>query len=495
MKKVKIIAIIMVYIGLILINTHVFAASKGKTINDTTRIREKASTSSSTVTLVSINQEVEIISKDGDWYKVKYKNNGKTYSGYIRSDMLDIEQKEEIKQEENKTEKEEEKTTESIENSTESDKTVDNTQGIEIKEGITAVLKSKTEIRILPLINSNITGNIAKKTEIRILEKLGAWTYIESEEKAGWVITSKLQENLTSETKNDKTEIKTEKETNKKEESKPVETTKKEDSTETKKEEQKMYISSQTVNLRKESNSNSTILKQLSRNKQVTVIEKVNNTWSKVEVDGITGYISSTYLSEKKTEVTSRGSEKSREEKKEENNKEETKEEESKKEETKKTENKTSETNKKEENKTSETVKKEESKTEEIKTSSKVTGNDIVKYARKYLGYKYVLGAASPKNGFDCSGLTSYVYSKNGYTLNRTSSAQASNGKKVSKSNLKVGDLVFFSQGSKKIGHVGIYIGGNEFIHAANPKKGVVITSLSNSYYSKNYVTARRIID
>ena len=122
MKKVKIIAMIaIIYIGLIVINTQVFAASMGKTINDTTRLREKASTSSSTVTLVSINQEVEIISQEGEWYKVKYKNNGKTYSGYIRSDMLDIDEKEEIKQEENKT-------TESIDISTESDETVDNSQ-------------------------------------------------------------------------------------------------------------------------------------------------------------------------------------------------------------------------------------------------------------------------------------------------------------------------------------------------------------------------------
>ena len=492
MKKVKIITLIaIIYIGLILINTQVYAASTGKTINDTTRLREKASTSSSTVTLISINQEVEIISQDGDWYKVKYKNNGKTYSGYIRSDMLDINEKEKIEQEENKT-------AENTENSTESGETVDNTQEIEIKEKNTGILKSKIEIRILPLINSSITGNISKKTEITILETLGNWTYIESEEQVGWVIASELQQKLTSKKDSSKQE-------NKKEENKPTETVKKEEvkkeettSTDSKKEEQqeesKMYISSQTVNLRKEANSSSTILKQLSRNKQVTVIEKVNNTWSKVKVDGITGYISSTYLSEKKTEVTSRGSEKSREEKEEEkittldSNKEDKKEE-NKKEEIKKEENKTTETAKKEETKAEDTSKKE------TNTSSKVTGSDIVKYAKKYLGYKYVLGAASPKKGFDCSGLTSYVYSKNGYTLNRTSAAQASNGKKVSKSNLKAGDLVFFSQGSKKIGHVGIYIGGNEFIHAANPKKGVVITSLSNSYYAKNYVTARRIID
>ena len=492
MKKVKIITIIaIIYIGLIFINTQVFATSKGKTINDTTRLREKASTSSSTVTLISINEEVEIISEDGEWYKVKYTSNGKTYSGYIRNDMLKTDSKETTKQDENKTEKEE-----NIDKSTQSEEPVDNTQEIEIKEENTGVLKSKIEIRILPLINSSITGNISKKTEITILETLGSWTYIESDEQAGWVITNTLQEKIKTETnkqENEVVETENKEETTKKEETKVTETAKKEETTETK---QKMYVSSQTVNLRKESNSTSAILKQLSRNTQVTVIEKVNNTWSKVEVDGITGYISSTYLSKKKTEVTSRGADTSREEKveeekKEEKKKEEVKKEETKKEDTKKQENKNTETNKKEQSKTEETPKKET----DTKTSSKVSGSDIVKSAKKYLGYKYVLGAASPKAGFDCSGLVYYVYGQKGYSLNRTSSAQASNGKKVSKSNLKAGDLVFFSQGSKKIGHVGIYIGGNEFIHAANPKKGVIITSLSNSYYAKRYVTARRIIN
>ena len=66
----------------------------------------------------------------------------------------------------------------------------------------------------------------------------------------------------------------------------------------------------------------------------------------------------------------------------------------------------------------------------------------------------------------------------------------------MSKSNLKAGDLVLFNNSSNtSIGHVGIYVGGGNFIHAANPKKGVIITSLSNSYYAKRYVTARRIIN
>lgn len=478
MKKVKIITITaIIYIGLILGNTKIFATSKGTTINDTTRMREKASTSSGTVTLISINQEVEILSEDGDWYKVKYTLNGKTYTGYIRNDLL-------------KTDKKEEKEQDKVKEETENEQTVENVQEIEIKEGNTGVLKNKIEIRILPLINSNKIGNISKKTNITIVEILGNWVYIESEEQSGWVVSSKLKESLTSEVKEKKEETK--KEEDKKDET-TTETKKEENKTTNTSKEQKMYVSSKTVNLRKEASSSSTVLKQLSKNTQVTVIETASNVWSKVKVDGLTGYISSTYLSEKKVEVTSRGAETSREEKTQEP-KEEV---ESKKVETKKT----SDTTNIDNSKTTETTKKEESSTKketkqetDTKKSTKVTGSDIVTYAKKYLGYKYVLGAASPEAGFDCSGLTSYVYKKNGYTINRTSAAQALNGKKVSKSNLKAGDLVFFSQGSKKIGHVGIYIGGGNFIHSANPKKGVIITPLSNSYYAKRYVTARRII-
>ena len=60
--------------------------------------------------------------------------------------------------------------------------------------------------------------------------------------------------------------------------------------------------------------------------------------------------------------------------------------------------------------------------------------------------------------------------------------------KNVKKSDLEPGDILCFT------GHVGIYIGGGSFIHAANPSKGVIISSLSESYYTKNYITARRIL-
>lgn len=128
--------------------------------------------------------------------------------------------------------------------------------------------------------------------------------------------------------------------------------------------------------------------------------------------------------------------------------------------------------------------------------SSKV--RKVIEIVKNQLGKKYVWGAEGP-NSFDCSGLMKYAYGQVGITLNRVSSDQASNGIAVSKSNLQPGDLVFFrginsSSSSTKISHVGIYIGNNEFIHAANSKRGVVKDNLTESYYSSHYVTARRII-
>lgn len=130
---------------------------------------------------------------------------------------------------------------------------------------------------------------------------------------------------------------------------------------------------------------------------------------------------------------------------------------------------------------------------EPASNSNGIVGEQIVSYAKQFLGTRYISGGKTP-NGFDCSGFTSYVYKHFGYTLNSNSAGQAQNGVKVEKANLQLGDLVLFSQGSKAIGHVGIYIGGNQFIHASNPSDGVKITSLSNSYYVQRYVTARRIL-
>ncbi len=128
-----------------------------------------------------------------------------------------------------------------------------------------------------------------------------------------------------------------------------------------------------------------------------------------------------------------------------------------------------------------------------ISRGSVSKGNEVVNYAYKFLGKPYVYGASGP-NSFDCSGLTQYVYNKFGVGLSRTTYTQVNQGKKVDRSNLQPGDLVFFNtEGS--ISHVGIYVGGGDFIHAPRTGKPVMISSLSDGYYSGRYATARRIFN
>ena len=126
--------------------------------------------------------------------------------------------------------------------------------------------------------------------------------------------------------------------------------------------------------------------------------------------------------------------------------------------------------------------------------ASSGTGSQISQYALQYVGSPYVYGGSSP-SGFDCSGFTTYVMKHFGYSINRTASGQMDNGVSVSKGQLQPGDLVFFNNGnsSKRATHVGIYIGGGEFVHASTSTTGVIISDLNSSYYSSTYVGARRL--
>ena len=117
-------------------------------------------------------------------------------------------------------------------------------------------------------------------------------------------------------------------------------------------------------------------------------------------------------------------------------------------------------------------------------------GGGIIGTARSKLGSAYVFGA-SGANVFDCSGFTSYVYRSNGKSLPRTAAAQYSATSRVSSP--QPGDLVFFSNTYKAgISHVGIYIGGGQFIHAANERTGVTVSSLNSGYYASHYAGAGR---
>ena len=134
-----------------------------------------------------------------------------------------------------------------------------------------------------------------------------------------------------------------------------------------------------------------------------------------------------------------------------------------------------------------------ESDTEiETTTTTSSIWNFVVQEAFKFLNTPYRLGGSS-KRGIDCSSLTKLVYGKIGITLPNTSFLQYKNGTSVSLADAKPGDLIFFKRG-KKIGHVGIYLGENSFIHASTFLKKVTIGSLENSYYKNHFVGIRRYI-
>lgn len=122
------------------------------------------------------------------------------------------------------------------------------------------------------------------------------------------------------------------------------------------------------------------------------------------------------------------------------------------------------------------------------------SGSDVAAFAQQYLGTPYVYGGAGP-GGFDCSGFTMFVFSHFGVSLAHGATPQLNNGYAVSMSELQPGDLVFFFgtyNTSSAASHVGIYVGGGQFIHASS-SRGVIISGLSESYYANRYLTARRV--
>jgi len=120
-------------------------------------------------------------------------------------------------------------------------------------------------------------------------------------------------------------------------------------------------------------------------------------------------------------------------------------------------------------------------------------GSRLVAQAEKYLGVKYVYGGSSP-SGFDCSGLVQYCCRQLGVSVNRTASAQYSNGTYVARENLQPGDLIFFSKGGGRITHVVIYAGNGMVIHAPHTGDVVKYQSLSKICSYSHYVGARRVM-
>lgn len=127
-------------------------------------------------------------------------------------------------------------------------------------------------------------------------------------------------------------------------------------------------------------------------------------------------------------------------------------------------------------------------------SSSQTTASALISTAKQYLGVPYVYGGSTP-SGFDCSGFMQYIFGQHGITVSRTAALQYSdNGIPVSKADLQPGDLVFFSSNQKAVGHVGLYIGDQQMIHASSGAGKVIISNITSNYYVNHYVGAKRVL-
>jgi cell wall-associated NlpC family hydrolase len=116
-------------------------------------------------------------------------------------------------------------------------------------------------------------------------------------------------------------------------------------------------------------------------------------------------------------------------------------------------------------------------------------GDKIARFAKTFIGVRYVYGGSTPRTGFDCSGLVAYVYHHFGVSLPHYTVAQFGRGRRVGRWALRPGDLVFFNG----LGHVGIYVGHGRFVHAPHSGTRVRVASLGEGWYSSTYDGARRI--
>ena len=121
-------------------------------------------------------------------------------------------------------------------------------------------------------------------------------------------------------------------------------------------------------------------------------------------------------------------------------------------------------------------------------------GDALADFALRWRGARYRFGGATP-DGFDCSGLVFFAHRSLGLTVPRTSRDQADEAESVKPRKLRRGDLVFFRIASRRVNHVGIYIGKKRFVHAPGAGKPVTTSSLDEDFYAERFVGAGRFWD
>lgn len=431
MNKMKKVSVATI-VGLAIFGTTVFA-STGKVYNTSQGLvlRGEASKTSAPLATVPNDKEFEILENLGEWYKVNV--DGK--EGYLFAEYVKVVEEAPVEEQ------------------------PENNNPVENNNPNTT--KTETKIYKLPLITSSNIGTIPANTELNIEKTLNNWAYVSYNNVTGWIRTYNYNADTT-ETQEPETTPAEPEET-------PVETP---ETTPTNQPEEntdlsftKGYINSSSVNVRKGPSTDTEIVTTLILNTGVTITAQTGD-WYKVTYGDYTGYIYKPLISETPT-VTNRGNAVRQPA--------------------------TTEAQAPTEDEEQKTT---DSANNEIPTvpSNSAAGDQIVSFARQYLGYRYVYGGTTPSTGFDCSGFIYYIYKSCGYSISRSLSAQANTGTAVSKSELQAGDIVFFNNTSSgALGHVGIYIGNGTMIHAANSKRGVVTDTINSGYYNTYYYTARRI--
>ena len=486
-------------LAFVILFTNIAKADTVRVTTETLNLREKPSTDSNIVALISIGEECEVISEEGDWYEVKYGD----YTGYISKEYAELVGKTNSDNSDNdgkSNSQSDDKNTNTdannqnsvdsentvSDNSTSKDTTSDNTTSDNATSGNSASdaqnssdvvklegkINKNTNVKIVPLISSSNIASIKANEEVMVITVMKNWVYIQADEVSGWVrsdaitVTEVKENNNKDNDQNSDNGTDDNQDDGKDNEDSNDKTNDDSKDSETSFEAKTMYTEDY-VNIRKEPSTTADIIMTVEENTALKVIGEEGD-WYKVDTSEGEAYVIKSALSSERTQTTSRGSL-------------------DRKANSDKTTENSSDSNK-------------------VASNTSKLGSEIVSYAKKFLGVPYVYGGAS-SSGFDCSGFTMYVFDHFGISMGHGAQMQSKLGKAVEANknsktslleNLEVGDLVFFLdyETMDEIGHCGIYIGDGNFIHASSGSGYCVkINSLlPGEYYNTRYCSARRVI-
>ena len=456
-KHIKSIFIITFTLVMLFILSIASKAATVKVTADVINVRKGPSTSTEVVAMLSKDVECELLGEENGWYKVKYKR----YVGYISKDYSEkIGEVANDKPVENKDNEIKQEKPEEVEETPKIDENESKEPIVDNKNSTSKKVIKETEIKILPLIYSNKIETLKEGSIVELITITSSWAYIQTEDISGWVRAENLVDSEIKTENNEKNEINENSQNNQN-----IEDTKQNNNKETNPQENSFkektgYINEDFVNVRKGPSTDTSRIKVLTLNNEVKIIGEEGK-WYKVKTGNDIGYISKDLVSDTK-KVTSRNLS------------------------TKRQETNSNDKNEIVEEKNKETTEKVEN------LNNENSGNDVVNYAKQFLGKKYVYGGDGSNNTFDCSGYTMYVYRHFGVRLPHSANSQynCGKGKKILKqSDLKPGDLVFLTDYStgKGIGHCGIYVGKGEFIHASSTAGEVTISSFDTMYKGRFY--------